>query len=278
MCTTWWCLCSFSLNSLLNFAHFKVQTSFAAHQPICHLSSLPLSYLSRPCAVMAQRLIVSVFTSQGALESLFTDYKISFFVSFSELTPLSWPSQGRSHALLHAINLRRKSETSSHAICFHPLPFCAFDKFPVKYHIHFFLFHSSCSINKHRLTDNRLTGFYTKVAANAAALRVWKVDIIKIMWNSQASIGPHVCQLYKYISPKKKTNNPNPYSMHTSKICFCSLLCPVATFLCFKRMHKTLQSDICIFSMCTLTNWKNNPKGCRDRLQPSYKSLQTPTI
>lgn len=130
MCTTWWCLCSLSLNSLLHIAHFKVQTSFAAHQPVCHLSSLPLSYLSRPCAVMTQRLIVSVFTSQGALESLFTDYKISFSVSFSELTPLSWPSQGRSHALLHAINLRRKSKTSSHAICFHPLPFCAFDKFP----------------------------------------------------------------------------------------------------------------------------------------------------
>lgn len=55
---------------------------------------------------------------ERALESPFTDYKCSFSASLSELTTPSRPSQGRSHALLKAINLRERSRTSSHATLF----------------------------------------------------------------------------------------------------------------------------------------------------------------
>lgn len=98
---------------------FRAKHLSPPFEPICHLSPLPPSFLSRP--MCSNGTVPHCWSGDfpKSTGSLFTDYKISLFVSSSELTPLSRPSQGRPHALLRAINHSGRGITSCHAICFH---------------------------------------------------------------------------------------------------------------------------------------------------------------
>lgn len=113
-----------------------------------------LSSLSRLCAVMTQRLIVPLFTSPRALESLFTDCEISSvwfpragatLMTESRSLPCSAPChQSRGVAETHSLTPPR-SHLSRPSV---------YDKHALEYDIHVFLLHPSCSKNKRVLTDS----------------------------------------------------------------------------------------------------------------------------
>lgn len=99
-------------------------------EPICHLSSLLLSRLSIPCAVMAQRLIFKCLLPKGHSRAclLITNSPSRFLSPSSPL--FSRPSQGRSHALLRAIDLRGRTQNFLSRY-FVPVPpfICVYDKY-----------------------------------------------------------------------------------------------------------------------------------------------------
>lgn len=106
-CSTVWRLSSFSLNSPLNVVHFQSPNicllpfnRFA----IC-LHRLYLTSQGRAWKWLSASLFNCLLHTGRSRDCLLIANYLSVFF-FSQLTPLSWPSQGRSHALLRPINLR----------------------------------------------------------------------------------------------------------------------------------------------------------------------------
>lgn len=174
----------------------------------------------------------------------------------AELTALSWPSQGHSHALLHAINLwgRSRNFLSRYLVPVRPF-FCVWwIQSPSKYH-NFFLFHSSLT-HKQTQVDRQICFYAAVLSIQALLCRTTPLLFIFSRWPKNVVL---------LISRSSKNT-------HTEKTIFRVFLQKKisAIYSTLMLLWRTFQSWACSFCFCLLIT----SIGCTDRLQPACKKFK----